>query len=694
MPRPSHRKSPSSTQARGEDLGLSVRLIHHDGALAIVDKPAGLLSARMGDQVGDSIFDVVKAWAKIDGPVSTMRGPKRGSERDSRPAWIIHRLDREVSGVMVFALTNASFLRLKDDLQTRRVARRYAAVVEGEIPKGESGIISGFLADAGPAKPVKVMTDAQVGAREVEVREEIEDDALADPGRAPKRAVTHWKCVASGRGRSLLEVRLETGRKHQIRAHLHSIGHVICGDKLYGSKDGSLGRIGLHAADLRLSHPLTGIEMSWYSPLPREFFIAVGEEIGAWPPMLATVPAKPVSIHAKPKLDAVAIAKAHKEANPGTAGLQTGPGSATLQGGVAAPAAPAPKVISAGLVATPAGMAFKAQVEKVAKPVAVLKSGTEGQEANSGSGDPLARGRPEEQRSQGWDHVAPWYDDLLTKRKSDHHEELVLPSVMRLLAPKKGERALDVACGEGSLVRRLATAGVASVGVDASPRLIEAARNTRPDRSQIGETAFLVGDARKLQATEGLEGSFDMASCVLALMNIDPLAPVLSGVAKLLKPDGRFVAVMLHPAFRSPGQTHWGEEGQAPVGARHFRKPGMPGSLLKAEAELKAKKDGKAQVPPAEFKIFRKVEGYLSPDHHAVVMNPGAVAKGAAPVSTVTWHRPIQTYVAAFAKAGLLIDALEEWTSLRESEAGPRAYEENRVRREIPMFLAIRGVKK
>lgn len=681
MARTSPRKNPSNTQARGEDLGLSVRLIHHDGALAILEKPAGLLSARMGDQVGDSIFDVVKAWAKIDGPASRSTGPKRGADRDSRPAWIIHRLDREVSGVMVFALTGDAFLRLKDDLQTRRVARRYAAVVEGEIPKGESGIVSGFLADAGPAKKVLVLSDAQVGAREVEVREEIEDDALAEPGRAPKRAVTHWKCVASGRGRSLLEVRLETGRKHQIRAHMASMGHPICGDKLYGSKDAALGRIGLHAADLRLAHPLTGIEMSWYSPVPREFFIAVGEEIGAWPPMSVPVPAKPVSIHAKPKLDAVAIAKAHKEANPELAGAAPVRPAAVAP---AVPAVPAPKVISAGLVATPAGMAFKAKVEKVAKP--------EEPKSPIAKTEPRAHAAPKDEA--GWDHVAPWYDDLLSKRKSDHHEELVLPSVIRLLAPKKGERALDVACGEGGLIRRLAAAGVAATGVDASPQLIQAARATRPDRSQTAETSFLVGDARKLGAAEGLEGPFDMASCVLALMNIDPLAPVLSGVANLLKRDGRFVAVMLHPAFRSPGQTHWGEQGQAPVGARHFRKPGMPGSLLKAEAELKARKAGGPAAAPVEFKMFRKVEGYLSPDHHAVVMNPGAVAKGADPISTVTWHRPIQTYVAAFAKAGLLIDALEEWTSLRESEPGPRAHEENRVRREIPMFLAIRGVRK
>ncbi len=74
-------------------------------------------------------------------------------------------------------------------------------------------------------------------------------------------------------------------------------------------------------------------------------------------------------------------------------------------------------------------------------------------------------------------------------------------------------------------------------------------------------------------------------------------------------------------------------------------------------------------------------------------MNPGEVARGRAPVTTVTFHRPIQTYVNAFAKAGLLVDAMEEWPSLRMSQPGPRAAEENRARREIPMFLALRGVK-
>ncbi len=668
--------SSSPAQSKGEDLGLGVRLLFADNDIAILEKPAGLLSARMGDQVGDSLFDVVKAWAKIDGPASRnlTGGAKRGKDRDSRPAWIIHRLDREVSGVMVFALNNGSFMQLKDDLQVRRITRRYGAVVEGEIPKGTGGTITGFLTDQGAARPVKVLSDKQGTSHPVDDLE-IEDDALAEAGSLPKRAVTHWRCVASGRGRSLLEVRLDTGRKHQIRAHLASIGHVICGDKLYGSKDTYFSRVALHAADLRLNHPRTGFEKTFHAPLPREFFIAAGGAVGAWPEMGAMPPARvaPPAATATPALVPPAA-----------------PSSEPMKKDPAATAKVAPL---GEWVDSPAGKVFRKFKPERAAAQEAAKEAAKAAPKQVETGPGACGGSAKE---AGWDHVAPWYDDLISRRKSDHHEELVLPGVIRLLAPKKGERALDVACGEGTLCRQLAEAGIDAVGVDASPRLIEAARNTRPSNKQQGETSFVVADARTLPGSEGVEGSFDMASCVLALMNMDPLAPVLAGVSYLLKPAGRFVAVMLHPAFRCPGQTHWGEEG-APTGARHFRKPGQQTAVLASEARAKewdkAKKAGGA-VEAAEFKIFRKVEGYLSPVHKAVVMNPAQAATGAKEISTLTWHRPLQTYVAAFAKAGLLIDAMEEWASLRQSEAGPRSREEDRIRREIPMFLAIRGVKK
>src|SRR6185295_19897167 len=93
-------------------------------------------------------------------------------------------------------------------------------------------------------------------------------------------------------------------------------------------------------------------------------------------------------------------------------------------------------------------------------------------------------------------------------------------------------------------------------------------------------------------------------------------------------------------------------------------------------------------VPPT-VKQYRRVDGYLSPGQAPIVMNPGGAAHGREAITTMTFHRPIQGYVNAFAKAGLLVDAMEEWPSLRISQPGPRAAEENRARREIPMFLAL-----
>ena len=185
---------------------------------------------------------------------------------------------------------------------------------------------------------------------------------------------------------------------------------------------------------------------------------------------------------------------------------------------------------------------------------------------------------------------------------------------------------------------------------------------------------FRVGDARDLGSL-GLS-NLDAATCIMALMNINPLEPVLSGIAATLRPGGRCVVVVLHPAFRSPGQTSWGWEGQT-------------------KQEAAASRTTRTSKPGTSSKLaqYRRVDGYLSPGVRDIIMNPGAAAKGQAPIMTQTFHRSIQAYVKGFASAGLLVSALEEWPSTRQSEPGPRAAEENRARREIPMFLAIRGVK-
>ena len=256
-----------------------------------------------------------------------------------------------------------------------------------------------------------------------------------------------------------------------------------------------------------------------------------------------------------------------------------------------------------------------------------------------------------------WDHVSEWYDNLLADRGSDHHENLLIPGVLRLLETEPEQSVLDIACGQGMLARELAKLGARVVGIDASESLIERAREASPDDDHLD---YRVGDAEKLaEAVSPPEEGFDSAVCMMALMNIADLDVVLAGAAEMLAPGGKFVGVILHPAFRSPKQTSWGWVG--------------------ASAENQTQ--------------FRRVDAYLSDTATPITMNPGAAAGGAEAVTTTTFHRPVSQYVAAARNAGMLIDSIEEWASQRESQPGPRADEENRARREIPMFLAFRAVK-
>lgn len=247
-------------------------------------------------------------------------------------------------------------------------------------------------------------------------------------------------------------------------------------------------------------------------------------------------------------------------------------------------------------------------------------------------------------RQTHWENVAEWYDTLVGHEGSEYHQEVVLPGVLRLLAPEAGETILDVACGQGVLCRLLHGRRARVTGIDASPALIEAARQRGP-----AEIDYRVGDARKLALPAG---SFDAAACVLAIQNMHPIRPVFESVARVLEPAGRLVIVMMHPAFRGPKETSWGW-------------------------------DEKLKVQ------YRRVDRYLVPRKTPIVAHPGSAPE----IYTWTFHKPIELYVKAMRQAGLLIDALEEWPSHKQSEPGARAAAENIARKEIPMFLAIRALK-
>lgn len=244
-----------------------------------------------------------------------------------------------------------------------------------------------------------------------------------------------------------------------------------------------------------------------------------------------------------------------------------------------------------------------------------------------------------------WGEVADWYDQLVGESGSEYHREVVIPGVLRMLALQPGDAAVDIACGQGVLCRILESRGVQAMGVDAAKELIHAARRRGPETIH-----YHVGDARDLKFLP--ESSFSAAACVLAIQNINPISSVFTGVQRVLKPWGRFVVVMMHPCFRGPKESSWGW-------------------------------DEKTKVQ------YRRIDRYLLPRKTPIVTHPGKDPDA----YTWTFHKPLEQYVRSMRNAGLLIDALEEWPSHKTSEPGPRAVTENTARKEIPMFLALRGVK-
>lgn len=245
-----------------------------------------------------------------------------------------------------------------------------------------------------------------------------------------------------------------------------------------------------------------------------------------------------------------------------------------------------------------------------------------------------------------WGGVADWYDQLVGDAGSEYHREVVVPGTLRLLSLQAGESAIDVACGQGVLCRALHERGVQVTGVDAATELIAAARQRSGE-----DIRYLVGDARNLSFLP--DARFNAAACVLAIQNIHPIAPVFAEVWRLLVPGGRFVLVMMHPCFRGAKETSWGWDENAKV-------------------------------------QYRRVDRYLTPRKTPIVTHPGSDPHH----YTWTFHKPIGEYVKSLRNAGLLIDAIEEWPSHKQSEPGPRAAAENLARKEIPMFMAIRAVKK
>jgi 23S rRNA pseudouridine1911/1915/1917 synthase len=226
--------------ALASDPSIEVNVVYEDADLVVVDKPAGLVvHPGAGNKTGTLVQGLMARYPEI----AAVGDP-------ARPG-IVHRIDKDTSGLLAVARSVLGYTRLNEQIAARAMTRRYVALVWGH-PESPRGMI-----DAPIGRSVRTPTRMTVSARGREARTTYEVNATyAEPVRV-----------------ALLTCALDTGRTHQIRVHLQSIGHPVVGDRRYGGHRAPfthLGRFFLHAAHLELDHPATGERLDFDSPLPAE----------------------------------------------------------------------------------------------------------------------------------------------------------------------------------------------------------------------------------------------------------------------------------------------------------------------------------------------------------------------------------------------------------------------------------------
>lgn len=210
-----------------------VKILFEDPYIVVIEKEAGMLSIATAKEKLLTTYSILSAHVKKEDPTNRI--------------FVVHRLDRDTSGVMMFAKSEAIQEIMQKAWQEAVIRRSYIAVVEGYVEKDKDTIRS-FLKE----NKMLFMYSTKV------------------PGEGDE-AITHYKVLKRSEEFSLLEVELETGRKNQIRVHMKELGHSIAGDKKYGSKVNPLRRTCLHANLLAFIHPVTGEELTFETPTPHRF---------------------------------------------------------------------------------------------------------------------------------------------------------------------------------------------------------------------------------------------------------------------------------------------------------------------------------------------------------------------------------------------------------------------------------------
>jgi 23S rRNA pseudouridine1911/1915/1917 synthase len=218
-------------------------IVHEDDWLLVIDKPAGLVVHPAPGHFGRTLVDLLGERA-AGGPDPTRPG-------------IVHRLDKDTSGLMIVARSEEAHRALAPQVAAREVDREYLALVEGRLPSREGTI------------------DAPIG------RSHRDPSRMAIAGRAQREARTHFRVLELLPADTLAEVRLETGRTHQIRAHFAAIDHPVAGDPTYGTAGRhGLNRQFLHSHRLAFRHPGSGEEVSFTVPLPGDLEAALARARG------------------------------------------------------------------------------------------------------------------------------------------------------------------------------------------------------------------------------------------------------------------------------------------------------------------------------------------------------------------------------------------------------------------------------
>jgi 23S rRNA pseudouridine1911/1915/1917 synthase len=214
-------------------LPEDLEILYEDEYLLVINKKANLLTIATKKEKEETVYAYLSAYVKAQKPANKI--------------FVVHRLDKKASGVLVFARSEEIKEKLQAQFETHDIERVYIAIAEGRV-KEESGTVQNYLAE-NRAYKVYVTDDEQVG----------------------KLAITNYRVKKRTAGYTWLEITTQTGRKHQIRVHLAGLGHPIIGDKEYGSKKNPLQRLGLHASRLGFVHPVTGKKMSFEVDAPPVF---------------------------------------------------------------------------------------------------------------------------------------------------------------------------------------------------------------------------------------------------------------------------------------------------------------------------------------------------------------------------------------------------------------------------------------